>query len=132
MTMTDPIADLLTRIRNINCLGRTRVSAPYSRIKQEILNVLKREGFITGFEVAEDGAFKKLDITLKFGPEGEKVIRTIDRISSPGCRVFKKVKEIKPVLEGQGIAVISTPRGVLSDREARAQNVGGEILCNVY
>ena len=138
MTMTDPIADLLTRIRNINRLGRRGVSAPHSVLKEEVLKVLKREGFIEDYRVVDakgervSGPHKNLDIVLKFGPEGEHVINTIERVSRPGQRIYRKVKELQPVLQGMGIAVVSTPKGVLSDSEARAQNVGGEVLCQVY
>lgn len=135
MTMTDPIADLLTRIRNINRIGRRDVSAPHSVLKEEVLKVLKREGFIDDYRVVEaegGGPHKNLDISLKYGPEGEHVINTIERVSRPGQRIYRKVKELQPVLQGMGIAVVSTPKGVLSDTEARAQNVGGEVLCRVY
>ena len=109
MSMTDPIADLLTRIRNVNVLGRTSVRAPYSRIKEQILVTLKREGFIEDYQVEGEIPGKALSIQLKFGPEGEKVIR-----------------------EGQGIMVVSTSQGIFSDNEARQRNVGGEVLCRVY
>lgn len=132
MTMTDPIADLLTRIRNINRLGRRSVVAPHSRVKEDILKVLKREGFIEDFAVSEEDERKNLQITLKYGPEGEHVINTIERVSTPGCRVYRKVTEFRPILHGMGIAILSTSKGVLSDQEARTQNVGGEVLCNVY
>ena len=138
MTMTDPIADLLTRIRNINRIGRRGVTAPHSVLKEEVVKVLKREGFIEGYTVvgakggAADGLHKNLDIVLKYGPEGEHVINTIERVSRPGQRIYRKVKDLQPVLQGMGIAIVSTPKGVLSDAEARAKNVGGEVLCQVY
>ncbi|MAW77636.1 MAG: 30S ribosomal protein S8 [Planctomycetes bacterium] len=132
MSMTDPIADLLTRIRNVNVLGRTSVRAPYSRIKEQILMTLKREGFIEDYQVEGEIPGKALSIQLKFGPEGEKVIRKIDRISKPGCRVYRSVSDLPVIREGQGIMVVSTSQGIFSDNEARQRNVGGEVLCRVY
>lgn len=134
MTMTDPVADLLTRIRNMNRLQRRSVTAPYSKLKEEILKTLDREGFIESYAVEEGDSAKarSLRITLKYGPEGEHVIRKISRVSRPGCRVYCKVEELTPVLQGMGISVVSTHKGVLSDNEARAQKVGGEVLCQVY
>lgn len=132
MSMTDPIADLLTRIRNVNVLGRPSVRAPYSRIKEEILMTLKREGFIADYQVEGEIPVKALNVDLKFGPEGEQVIRKIDRISKPGCRVYSSVADLPVVRGGQGIMVVSTSQGILSDNEARQRNVGGEVLCRVY
>lgn len=132
MSMTDPIADLLTRIRNVNVLGRTSVRAPYSRIKEQILMTLKREGFIEDFQVEGEMPTMALSIQLKFGPEGEKVIRKIERVSKPGCRVYSSVADLPLVREGQVISVVSTSQGILSDNEARQRNVGGELLCRVY
>jgi len=131
MSMTDPIADLLTRIRNINRLGRRRVSAPYSRIKEEILKTLQREGYIREYTIDGEGPQKNLRITLKYGPEGERVITRIERVSKPGCRVYSGAKSLPRVMQGLGILVVSTPDGVLSDNEARSKNVGGEILVSV-
>jgi small subunit ribosomal protein S8 len=132
MSMTDPIADLLTRIRNVNALGRTSVRAPYSRIKEQILMTLQREGFIGEFEVKGEIPVKELAIQLKYGPEGEHVIRKIDRVSKPGCRVYSSVADLPVVRDGQGIMVVSTSQGILSDNEARQHNVGGEVICRVY
>ena len=132
MSMTDPIADLLTRIRNVNALGRPSVRAPYSRIKEQILMTLQREGFIGEFEVNGEIPVKELAIQLKYGPEGEHVIRKIDRISKPGCRVYSSVADLPVVRDGQGIMVVSTSQGILSDNEARQHNVGGEVICRVY
>lgn len=132
MSMTDPIADLLTRIRNVNVLGRSSVQAPYSRIKEQILMTLKREGFIADYQVEGEIPTKSLSVDLKFGPEGEQVIRRIDRVSKPGCRVYSSVADLPVVREGQGIMVVSTSQGILSDNEARQRNVGGEVLCCVY
>ena len=131
MTMTDPIADLLTRIRNMNRLKRRRAMVPYSKLKEQILETMLREGFITEFNVQGEGTSKQLEVVLKYGPEGEYVINTIQRVSRPGRRVYRGVEELQPVLKGMGIHVVSTNKGILSDREARAQKVGGEILCEV-
>ncbi len=132
MSMTDPIADLLTRIRNVNALGRPSVRAPYSRIKEQILMTLQREGFIGEFEIEGEIPRKELAIQLKYGPEGEHVIRRIDRVSKPGCRVYSSVADLAVVRDGQGIMVVSTSQGILSDNEARQHNVGGEVICCVY
>ena len=132
MSMTDPIADLLTRIRNVNVLGRSSVRAPYSRIKEQILMTLKREGFIMDYQVEGEIPTKALSVELKFGPECELVIRRIDRISKPGCRVYSSVADLPVVREGQGIMVVSTSQGIFSDNEARQRNLGGEALCRVY
>lgn len=131
MSMTDPIADLLTRIRNINRLGRRRVGVPYSGIKEEILKALEREGYIEGYEIEGEGPAKALRVALKYGPEGERVITRIERVSKPGCRVYSGAKQLPKVMQGLGILIVSTPSGVLSDNEARSRNVGGEILCSV-
>ena len=129
--MTDPIADMLTRIRNANAIKRKHVNIPASKLKVGIAEVLKSEGFIAGYNVVEDTPCSTLVVELKYGPDGEDVIRTIDRVSKPGCRSYTGVKEMPRVLRGLGIYVLSTPRGVLSDRAARREKVGGEILCKV-
>ena len=131
MSMTDPIADLLTRIRNINRLGRRRVNVPYSRIKEEILKTLHREGYIEKYETEGDGPQRTLKVQLKYGPDGEKVITRIERVSKPGCRVYSGAKQLPRVMQGLGIYIVSTPNGVLSDNEARTKNVGGEVLVSV-
>jgi len=134
MTMTDPIADLLTRIRNTNCLKRPRTRIPYSKTKEQILETLKREGFIDRFEVLEneETGFRELLVHLKYGPDGEYVINKIERVSTPGRRSYRSIKDLPPVIRGMGIWVLSTSKGILSDTEARRQNVGGEVLCKVY
>ena len=129
--MTDPVADMLTRIRNANTIGRARVTMPASRLKVRIAQVLESEGFIHSFEVEERSPASELVLHLKYGPEGERVIRTIDRVSKPGCRVYRGAKELPAALRGLGIYVLSTPKGVLSDRVARQEGVGGEVLCKV-
>lgn len=133
MSMTDPIADLLTRIRNANANGESRVRAPYSNVKKNILKVLKDQGYITDYSAEMDAANKGvLSIDLKYGPDGEKVIQYIQRVSKPGRRVFRGSEDLPEVLNGLGIAVVSTSRGVLSNIEARKLGIGGEVLCEVW
>ncbi|MDR3211952.1 MAG: 30S ribosomal protein S8 [Planctomycetota bacterium] len=132
MSMTDPVADMLTRIRNANALMREDVSMPSTPIKINIADVLKREGYIKSFDIVTRPKQNDLKITLKYGPEGEKVIRSIKRTSKPGSRVYRSYSAIPIVLSGQGVAVVSTNLGVLSDRECREKKVGGEVLCTVY
>lgn len=132
MSMTDPVADMLTRIRNGNSIARPSVSMPSSKLKLSIAEVLKREGYIQGFDIIERPVQNELRVDLKYGPEGEKVIQKIERFSKPGCRRFRKVSDIPRVLNGLGISVVSTNLGVLSDRECREKNVGGEVLCTVW
>jgi small subunit ribosomal protein S8 len=132
MSMTDPVADMLTRIRNANSLMRDEVSMPSTAIKIDIAEVLKREGFIKSLDIVIRPLQNELRIQLKYGPEGEKVIRGISRTSKPGCRVYRGYEELSQVLNGQGITVVSTNQGVLSDRECREKKVGGEVLCTVY
>jgi len=131
--MTDPIADMLTRIRNAVSVERPYVDIPTSRVKRGIADVLKREGFIWDWkDIEEDGApVAQLRVELKYGPNGERVIQSIKRISKPGRRLYTRSRELKPVLGGLGISIISTSKGVISDREARRDNVGGEVLCEV-
>ncbi len=130
--MTDPIADMLTRIRNAIRVERPQVVVPSSRLKRALADVLKREGYIWDWEEVPDTPRAMLQIHLKYGPNGEQVIRHIRRISKPGRRIYRKADELKPVLNGLGISVVSTSRGVVSDREARQRNVGGEVLCEVW
>ena len=130
--MTDPIADMLTRIRNSNSIYQPQVSMPASTLRVAIAQVLTEEGFVASYNVEPSTPGSTLTIDLKYGIEGEKVIRHIERISKPGCRVYAGVDELKPVLRGQGIHVVSTPKGVLSDRKAREMRVGGEVLAQVY
>lgn len=130
--MTDPIADMLTRIRNSNSIYQPQVSMPASKLRVAIAQVLTEEGFVASYRVEPSKPGSTLTIELKYGIEGEKVIRHIERISKPGCRVYAGVDELKPVLRGQGIHLVSTPKGVLSDRKARELHVGGEVLAQVY
>jgi len=130
--MTDPIADLLTRVRNGNSIGAKTVTMPGSRIKVGVAQILKEEGFVDSYEVTPGEPTSTLTIRLKYGPDGEKVIRKIERISKPGCRVYSSARSIPTVLRGLGVYILSTNQGVLSDRTARKLNAGGEILCKIY
>ena len=133
MNNQDPIADMLTRIRNANRVGRRLVMIPKSKICTGIAQVLKDEGYIEQFDVIDDEAQKQghLRVKLKYSLTGEKVIHAIDRASKPGCRVYRKVDDLPNVLNGMGICVVSTSKGVMSDRKARESKVGGELLCTV-
>ncbi len=132
MSMTDPLGDMLTRIRNGQRAKKSSVMAPASRLRANVLDVLKREGFIRGFSERQvDTGIKEIRIELKYH-EGEPVIREISRVSKPGRRVYSKIKDLSRVYDGLGISILSTPRGVLSDSEARDANVGGEVLCKVF
>ncbi len=131
MNNQDPIADMLTRIRNANRVGRRLVLIPKSKICTGIAQVLKEEGYIDEFDVVDDARQGQIRVKLKYSMSGEKVIHTIDRTSKPGCRVYRKVDDLPQVLNGMGIAVVSTSKGVMSDRKAREFNVGGELLCTI-
>ena len=132
MAMTDPIADFLTRIRNANSVGHKSVTAPSSNTKLAIAEILKDEGFIKNYQVIEDNKQNQIKITLKYGRNNEKVITGIKRISKPGLRIYAKSEDVPKVLNGLGIAIISTSNGVITDKQARQQNVGGEILAYVW
>ena len=132
MSMTDPIADLLTRIRNAVRVRHPSVDVPYSKEKAQVLEVLKREGFIADFKDEGEGKARLARVYLKYSRLGEPVIQEIQRASRPGRRVYRSHTELDPVLRGIGIAVISTSKGVLSDRECRKQQVGGEVVCKVW
>jgi len=132
MVMTDPIADMLTRIRNALMRGHRTVNIPASKIKEGILAALKREGYIEDYRRIEARPADILRVYLKWGPNGERVIQEIKRVSKPGRRIYRKVEEIRPVLRGIGIAIYSTPQGILTDRECRRRRVGGELLCTVW
>jgi small subunit ribosomal protein S8 len=131
MSFNDPIADMLTRLRNANSNGANEVNMPYSSLKLALAEVLKREGYINAVKVQGEGYRRELTLALRYGPDGERVITKIDRVSKPGQRVYTPVAKIPRVRGGMGICILSTPKGVLSDRECRKQNVGGEILCKV-
>ena len=132
MTMTDPIADMLTRIRNANTVKHETVDVPASNIKKEIARILLEEGFVKGYDVIEDGKQGIIRLQLKYGVEGERVISGLKRISKPGMRIYSAKDEIPKVLNGLGIAIISTSKGILTDKEARKENVGGEVICYVW
>ena len=131
MTMTDPLGDMLTRIRNGQRVGKPQINCPSSRFRANVLEVLQREGYIRGYRYVEESKSQPhLEIELKYH-EGSPVIRTIKRVSRPGRRIYASIKELRPINNGLGISILSTPRGVMSDAEARAANVGGEVLCTV-
>lgn len=132
MVMTDPIADMLTRIRNANMVRHEKLEVPASNMKKEIAEILKREGFIRDYEYIEDNKQGILRIFLKYGPNNERVITGLKRISKPGLRVYAKATEVPRVLNGLGIAIISTSQGVLTDKEARQKQIGGEIIAYVW
>ena len=130
--MTDPIADMLTRIRNAVRVEHPQVEMPASKVKMGLAEVLKREGYIWDWEELDTKPAKTLRIHLKYGPNGERVIQHAQRVSRPGRRVYNKSTDLKPVLNGLGIRIISTSRGVVSDREARHKKLGGEVLCEIW
>ncbi|WP_225721425.1 30S ribosomal protein S8 [Candidatus Vallotiella sp. (ex Adelges kitamiensis)] len=130
MSMSDPIADMLTRIRNAQTVEKSAVTMPSSKVKVAIAHVLKEEGYINDFVVKTNAPGAKLDITLKYHA-GQPVIGRLERISKPGLRVYRRRKEIPRVMNGLGVAIISTPKGVMTDRKARAIGVGGEVVCYV-
>ena len=133
MTMSDPIADMLTRIRNANTAKHDTVDVPASKMKLAIANILLDEGYIEKYDIVEDGVFKTIHITLKYGADkNEKVITGLKRISKPGLRVYAGKEDLPKVLGGLGIAIVSTNKGVITDKEARKQHVGGEVLAFVW
>ncbi|MFA7376252.1 MAG: 30S ribosomal protein S8 [Acholeplasmataceae bacterium] len=132
MVMTDPIADLLTRIRNANQMRHQTVEIPASRLKADLLNVLKQEGFIVDFTKKEGTTLGTLVVTLKYAANNERVIKGLKRISKPGLRVYAQVEQLPTVLNGLGIAIISTSKGLMTDREARKQQIGGEVIAYVW
>ena len=132
MTMTDPIADMLTRIRNANVVKHETVDVPASNMKKELSRILLEEGFIRGYDVIEDGKQGIIRIQLKYGQTGERVISGLKRISKPGMRVYADKHEVPRVLNGLGISIISTSKGILTDKQARKENVGGEVIYYVW
>ena len=132
MTMTDPIADMLTRIRNANVVKHETVDVPASNMKKELSRILLEEGFIRGYDVIEDEKQGIIRIQLKYGQTGERVISGLKRISKPGMRVYADKHEVPRVLNGLGISIISTSKGILTDKQARKENVGGEVICYVW
>ena len=132
MTMTDPVADMLTRIRNANIAGHATVDIPASKIKKNIAEILVKEGYIKGYEVVAGETQDIIRVTMKYGPEKTKVISGIKKISKPGLKVYAKANEVPKVLGGLGIAIISTSSGLVTDKEARKLGVGGEVICYVW
>ena len=132
MTMTDPIADMLTRIRNANTVGHETVEIPASKMKKAIAEILKEEGYITDFDVIEDDKQGMIKVTMKYGANKERVISGIKKISKPGLKVYAKANDVPKVLGGLGIAIISTSKGIVSDKEARKLGVGGEVIFYVW
>jgi small subunit ribosomal protein S8 len=130
--ITDPIADMLTRIRNGARARKERVEIPGSRLKTQIAELLKKEGFIRDYTVKSDGARTTLVVQLKYTPDGEPVIRHIERVSKPGRRIYAPVEELRPIKRGLGTAIVSTSQGLLPDRECRKRRVGGEVICIVW
>lgn len=130
--MTDPIADMLTRIRNALTAKHDSVEIPASNMKKEIANILLSEGFVQDVKFEEDGVQGKIVVTLKYGPKKEKVISGLKRVSRPGLRVYAGASELPKVLGGMGIAVLSTSKGIMTDKQARKTNIGGEVLCYVW
>lgn len=132
MSMSDPLADMLTRIRNAVMVKYDTVRMPKSNIKVNVAKVLEEEGYIAGFQVSDEGPQGTLTITLKYGPNGEPVITDLKRVSKPGLRLYAKAGEVPTVMNGLGVAIISTSKGIITDRTARKLNTGGEILCQVW
>ena len=132
MQITDPIADLLTRIRNANSSRHETVDVPASNMKKAILQILADEGYIKDYQVIEDNKQGVIRITLKYGPDKEKVISGLKRVSKPGLRIYAGADELPRVLKGLGIAIVSTSKGIMTDKEARKQNIGGEVLAFVW
>jgi small subunit ribosomal protein S8 len=131
MPINDPLGDLLARIRNAQMRNKSKVSSPNSKLRESVLEVLKSEGYIRGYAVVEREGFSEIEIELKYF-EGEPVIREIERISKPGRRVYTSVRNLPRINNGLGVAIVSTPKGVMADHDARDANVGGEILCTVF
>ena len=132
MSLTDPVADLLARIRNSLGARHQKLDVPSSKLKLEIARILKEEGYITNFKVAEEGAKKTIKIYLKYDPSNSPVISSIERVSRPGCRVYVGQQDIPRVLGGLGMNILTTPKGVMTGRKARKEGVGGELLCEVW
>ena len=133
MSMTDTIADLLTRIRNAYGVRHDRLDVPFSGLKQEICAILRDEGFIEGFTLREEGPTdRRIRVFLRYTKDGEPLVRRLQRVSRPGRRVYRKAAEIKPVLNGLGVGIVSTSQGLLTDKAARQRGVGGEVLCEIW
>ena len=133
MTMTDPIADLLSRIRTAHSANHDRLDVPASKLKIEVCRLLKEQGYIESYELLdEDSIHHQIRVVLRYTPDGEPLIRHLQRVSKPGRRVYRGADELKPVLNGLGVGIVSTSQGLLTDREARERSIGGEVLCEVW
>jgi small subunit ribosomal protein S8 len=132
MNLTDPVADFLTRIRNAMRARHQKLDVPASKLKAEIARILKEEGYIANYKPTEEDGMKVIRVYLKYGPNNESVIRDLKRVSRPGCRVYQGKNEIRRVQGGLGIAILTTPKGVMTGRQARREGVGGELLCEVW
>lgn len=132
MQITDPIADLLTRIRNANTVKHETVDCPSSKMKAAIVEILANEGYIKGYQIIEDGKQNVIRMTLKYSPSGERVISGLKRVSKPGLRYYASADEMPRVLKGLGTAIVSTSKGIMTDKEARKEHIGGEVLCFVW
>lgn len=132
MVVTDPIADMLTRIRNANIARHETVDIPYSNLKMKLANIMLEEGYIKNLEIIEEGGHKNIRIWLKYGPNKERVISGLKRISKPGLRVYARHDQLPRVLGGLGTAIISTSKGILTDKQARKEGVGGEVICYIW
>ena len=133
MSMTDPIADLLTRIRNAHLAKHDRLDVPFSKLKLEVVRVLKEEGFIRNFRVLEtEGPVNSVRVFLRYAPDGTPAIRNVERVSKPGRRVYRGADDVQPVRNGLGVGILSTSQGLLTDRQARERRVGGELLCEIW
>ncbi len=132
MTMTDPIADLLTRIRNVNRAGYEKADIPYSKVKDAICRILKQEGFIENYRIIEQDPGSVIRVRLRYGPDNEKFLTDLQRVSKPGLRVYVDREHIPRILGGIGIAILSTSQGIITDAEARRRRIGGEVICKVW
>lgn len=132
MSQSDPIADMLTVIRNANMIKQEKVDIPASKLKMEIIKIFKNEGFIKNFKLIEDNRKSYIRVYLKYTPNGECVIHNLKRVSKPGLRIYRRNREIPRIFNGYGTSIISTSKGVLTDKKAREQNVGGEVLCFIW
>jgi small subunit ribosomal protein S8 len=132
MSMTDPIADFLTRLRNALAAKHATCEVGASQVKEQLARILTEEGYLAGFEVEGEGPRRKLRVKLKYAPGGRRVIQGLERVSRPGRRIYRGAAELAPVLNGLGLSIVSTSRGILPDREARSRRLGGEVICNVW
>lgn len=132
MSMSDPIADLLTRLRNANRANHEKVDIPFSKMKQEIVRIIKEEGFVKNYKLMEDKRQGTIRVFMKYGPNREHVIKDVKRVSKPGCRIYTSADRIPRVLGGLGVAILSTSKGIMTDKQARRASVGGEVLCYLW